>query len=109
MIKAHDALQEAGFKRCNQTSPYGCYVNRLAGGAPASHYHFERPPDSWPAWTWFRGEKVPTDPELDFLELETLRLYVAEDTLWDLNNYWEVRSSWSDVMDASDRDIQQGS
>ena len=50
------------------------------------HYHFERPKHLTPAYTWFRGKEIETDLDQDFLELETVRLYRKEDTLWELDN-----------------------
>ena len=63
-----------------------CYLNYQYLGAPAAHYHIDRPPASWPEYSEFRGENISNDLNPDFEELETIRLYLLKDTLWEIKN-----------------------
>ena len=104
---AHDVLKNAGFKQCRM---YGCYLNYRNSDAPAVHYHIERPAAAWPAYSIYRGDKIPNDPDKEFEELETIRLYRREDTLWEIRRF-DDKSFWiaqDNIQLASDESILEG-
>ena len=79
--------------------------------APAAHYHFERPASSWPAYSTLKDDEVANDPDKEFEELETIRLYRREDTVWEITNFatWSGDVSASDgVQEASDTELEEG-
>ena len=85
LLSAHEIFQYAGLQRCELPK---CYLNYRDDNIdlPAVHYHIERPPNCWPFFTEFREEEIPNDSNLAFEELETIRLYRLEDTLWEIKS-----------------------
>ena len=103
LLDAHEILKKAGFNRCTLRN---CYLssNSCNTDVPAVHYHIERPINSWPLHSEFRDEEIPNDPDMAFEELETIRLYRLENTLWEIKSLDLVqpygRSRNIDVEDA---------
>lgn len=83
LLNAHDILQNAGFERCILKD---CYLGYKHLDAPAAHYHISRPSVSWPAYSRWKYCDIVNDPNPDLEELETIRLYRLENTLWEIKS-----------------------
>ncbi len=99
LVHAHDALQNVGFERCQWDD---CYLRAKFSDAPAAHYHFETPSVLSLSSTLFCRKWVERESDKGFEELETVRIYRKEDTLWEIDNF-EIRGPAYNAMHASDR------
>ena len=99
LVHAHDVLQNVGFKRCQWDA---CYLRAKFSDAPAIHYHFETPSVLSHSSTFFCREWVERESDKGFEELETVRIYRKEDTLWEIDNF-NIRGPAYNAMYASER------
>ena len=99
LVHAHDVLQNVGFKRCQWDA---CYLRAKFSDAPAIHYHFEYPSALSLSSTLFGGEWVERESDKGFEELETVRIYRKEDTLWEIDEF-DILGPAYNAMYASDR------